>query len=191
MAKTRAKTLLTAAAIGRNFGVSKSTVCTWIHKGCPQTTIDAVSKWRAANINAEKIPFASRKNYGTADSGEPREPSISERRTLADTRKINSDVELRQLRLREKLGDLVSHKEIERELAEWAIRIKERLIASPSEFFTRWPLEVRDQTNADFIEWIRQLLLEMSRWKVLGVSMDDHIIAAGDRLKAERAAAAN
>jgi hypothetical protein len=92
------------------------------------------------------------------------------------------------LRNRERRQTLIDRKDVEREVSALLIRIKERLLVVPDEFETRFPLEVRQQCKADLTEFMRQLLLEMSRWKIMDESTDDLLIAAAARLLAERTA---
>ena len=90
------------------------------------------------------------------------------------------------MRIAEKKQDLVSLKDTQRELSELLIRIKERLLAAPDEFQTRFPEPVRAQCKADFDEFIRHVLLEISRWKLGGHDMDDMIIATAERIRRDR-----
>lgn len=182
LSKSRKKPPLTAATIAKHFNVNRSTVSGWIHKGCPTTTLKAVAEWRAAHLRSERQPVDQR-----GGEGGPGRLTLNDRRVKADTRKILSDVALRELRLAEKRGDLVSRKEANRELAEYFVRVKERLLAAPDEFETRFPAEVRIQCKADFKEFIRQLLLELSRWQLLGKSAEDIILAAAAAIQLARA----
>jgi phage terminase Nu1 subunit (DNA packaging protein) len=172
---------LTQAKIANHFRVHTRTVATWIGRGCPQTSIKAVSKWRRENMRTERQPPGQR---GDGPS------TLTEERLKADTLKIMADVDLRELRLAEKRGDLVSHTEAKHELAKLLIRIKERLLAAPDEFQTRFPGPERLQCKADFDQFIRQLLLEISRWDILGAGADDMIVAEAVRIIADRSKAA-
>jgi hypothetical protein len=178
---------LTAAAIATHLKISPGTVYGWFGRGCPRTTIAAVETWRAANIRTEH----ARPEKRAADSatGAPINLplTITQKRMLADTRKINADVVYKRLRNAEKRKDMVSLLAVEREVAELVVRIKERLLAAPSEFENSFPAEVRSQCKADFEEHIRLLLLEMARWTIAGETCEDMIVAVATRIVTERA----
>ena len=184
MAKKKAAPL-TAAKVAKHFGVHRCTVSDWFQRGCPRTSIKAIAQWKAASLRTERQPLDQRDGNGQAgDPGDQRQLTLQELRLTADTRKINSDVELRRLRIAEKQKDLVSLSDAQRELSELLIRIKERLLAAPDEFETRFPLEVRAQCKADFQEFTRQLLLEISRWKLGAAEEEEIILAAAEVIKA-------
>jgi hypothetical protein len=176
---------ISAIIAARHFGVHRRTIAEWFDRGCPRTSIKAIAQWRAANLRNERQPLDQRDANGQAgDQQGPRPLTLQELRLKADTRKINSDVELRRLRIAEKQKDLVSLSDAQRELSELLIRIKERLLAAPDEFETRFPLEVRAQCKADFQEFTRQLLLEISRWKLGAAEEEEIILAAAEVIKA-------
>jgi phage terminase Nu1 subunit (DNA packaging protein) len=115
------------------------------------------------------------------------ELTLAQKRVMADTRKIEAEVQYKEMRNAERRGDMISLTAVQREGAELVARIKERLLAAPDEFENRFPSEVRAQCKADFSEFIRQLLLEVSRWTIGGETVDDIILAVARRIEAERA----
>jgi phage terminase Nu1 subunit (DNA packaging protein) len=174
---------LSQVKIAKHFEVHPRTVANWVGKGCPQTSVKAITKWRRENMRSERQP-SSKRGDGPA--------TLTEERLKADTLKILADVDLRELRLAEKRGELVSLSETAHELAEMVIRIKERLLAAPDEFQTRFPEPVRLQCKAEFDAFIRGLLLEISRWDSLldPDIADAMIVAEAARIIAERSKAA-
>jgi phage terminase Nu1 subunit (DNA packaging protein) len=178
---------LSVRAIAKQLNVVPGTVYDWIARGCPRTTLAAVEAWRAANIRQEHARHDKRTaDPKTGDAQPDVALTLTQKRMVADTRKINADVVYKRLRNAEKRKDMVSLAAVEREAAELVVRIKERLLAAPSEFENSFPAEVRAQCKADFEEHIRLLLLEMANWKIAGQTCDDMIAAAAERIVRER-----
>lgn len=174
---------ITTALIANSLGVHARTVEGWVSKGCPKTTLDEVIQWRAGNMRADRQPMDQR---AAAPGGEAPGHTLQEKRLLADTAKIEAEVSLKNLRLQERMQNLVSRSAVLREVSELVVRVKERILAAPDEFETRFPAEVRAQCKADFEEFVRQLLWELSTWEILGESTDDLVIAAAESIKAQR-----
>ena len=174
---------LTNALIAKHFHVHPSTVADWIIQGCPKSSIKDVSKWRSETLRTGRGNIDDNRNGA---ENEPQMPALQRKRIEADTRKILADVALRELRIEEKRRDLVSRSEVVRELSEIVVRVKERLLAAPDEFENRFPAGVRVQCKLDFQEFIRQLLLELSRMKVADATMDDTIVASAAAIIAGR-----
>lgn len=150
------------------------------------TSFAEVAAWRTANLRADRMVPDRRGEPAAAAA--PKGPTLTEIRMQADTEKINVDVELKKLQLAMKRGDLVSREEIRRNEAELLSRIKERLLAFPEEFETRFPAEVRAQCKEDFEQAIRHLLVEMSRWQLLDKdTADDIIVLVAEKILAARA----
>lgn len=180
-------TNISAALVARELGVDRRTVHDWFNSGCPRTSIDDVKAWRANNKRTEHTPLDRREipgPDGTAEGGEPRKRklTLSERRMMADTRKIIEEVEFKQFRNLEKRKELVSRTQAEREIAQIVVLVKQRLLAAPDEFETRFPADIRSALKADFQEFIRQLLLELSRQTAIDKSLDEIIVAEAERI---------
>lgn len=184
MAKKRAEPL-SASIVAKHFAVNRRTITEWFDRGCPRTSFKEIAQWRAANLRSGRQPLDHRNGNGKADN-QPLPLTLQELRLKSETQKIDSDVELRLLRIAEKKKDLISKTDAQRELSELLVRIKERLLAAPDEFQNRFPEPVRSQCKGDFQEFMRQLLLEISRWQLGGEDADDIIIAAARRIEAER-----
>ena len=164
------------------------TVYGWFSRGCPRSTVEEVTAWRAANIRQEHVRNDKKVAEGRPPNGPiDAELTLAQKRVMADTRKIEAEVQYKEMRNAERRGDMISLTAVQREGAELVARIKERLLAAPDEFENRFPSEVRAQCKADFSEFIRQLLLEVSRWTIGGETVDDIILAVARRIEAERA----
>lgn len=182
------KVALAAAVIATHLNISPGTVYGWFSRGCPRTTLAEVEAWRAANIRQEHARPGKRIPDPKSGAAQPDVAlTITQKRMLADTRKINADVVYKRLRNAEKRKDMVSLIAVEREVAELVVRIKERLLAAPSEFENSFPAEVRAQCKADFEEHIRLVLLEMSRWTIAGETCENMIVTMAERITTERA----
>lgn len=196
-----AETGLTTTEAARQLGVNRVTMYDWFSKGCPRGPLDAIAAWRLANVRSDRLEHESRQETVQAmeEIAEPspeapkkapkaakRSFTLSERRLKADTAKIRAEVAYKLMRNREKRKDLVSLTDVQREAAELAIRVKERLLACPDEMETRFPAETRAANKADFEEFIRQLLLEMSGWRIVGETLDDRIVDAGKAIETKR-----
>jgi hypothetical protein len=175
---------VSATEIARRLAVDRRTVTDWIKtKGCPTSSLDAVIQWRATNLRAERQPVHRRPVACGDSSGGT---SLRDRRLLADIEKIEAEVRLKNLRFQERTQNLVSKVAVLREVAEMVVRLKERILAAPDEFETRFPVEVRAQCKADFEEFVRQLLWELSQWEILGTTTDDMVVAAAAVIVARR-----
>lgn len=184
-------TPLTVAEVARRLDVNRRTVQDWRNKGCPLTSIEAVIAWRGENLQTEHTPLdrkggpiggeVSHDGVAVSDDGD-RPMSLSQKRLLADTRKIIEDTKLKKLAYRVKSGDLLVRTAAEREVASLVLRVKERLLAVPDEFENRFPIEVRASCKADLAEAMRLVLVELSRFEVLGKTTDEIIVAEARRI---------
>lgn len=188
---------LKVSKAARTLGVNRVTLYDWFARGCPRGTVEEIAAWRQANVRNDRLEHDKRAEMGEALAQvvAPTDPgslapkkrakkalSLSEKRLKADTEKIRAEVAYKLMRNAEKRKNLVSLAEVQLEAAELAIRIKERLLAAPDEMETRFPAETRAGNKADFEEFIRQLLLEISGWKILGEPMHARIKAAAESL---------
>jgi len=162
--------------------VNRRTVGDWMTKGLPMSIAAGIEYWRSTALAQNRTPMDSRPTSEGGDGA----PTMQQKRLTADTQKILEDVRLKQLRYQERIGELVQREEVVREVAEFAVRIKERLLAAPDEFETRFPAEVRQQCKADFTEFVRQLLLELSTWRIQGTACDDIVVQAAEKIVESR-----
>lgn len=193
--------------LARSLGVNRVTLYQWFNKGCPRDSVESVAAWRLQNVRSDRLEHTKRAEIEemltaktqddvlAPDSPDtPTEPvkrvrrklTLADRRLKADTAKIRAEVAYKRMRNQEKRRDLVSLASVNREAAELAIRIKERLTAAPDEFETRFPAETRAANKADFEDFVRILLLEISTWRVLDTGMDERIVAAAAAIEAAR-----
>lgn len=166
-------------------GVHRTTLVGWLAEGCPRGTEAEIRAWRSANVRTDHLEHSKRPEASSAPKGK-RKRTLAEHRLIADTAKIKADVAFRLMRNKKQAKELVSLSDVQREAAELAIRIKERLLAVPDEMETRFPAETRAANKSDFEEFIRQLLLEISNWSVIGEAMDEWIVAAAKKIEAKK-----
>jgi hypothetical protein len=172
--------------IAKRLSVDRRTVTDWIKtKGCPTTSLDAVIQWRASNLRPKRHSIRQRPHSGGDGSDGV---SLQDLRLMADTAKIEVEVQLKNLRLQERMQNLVSKTAVLREVAELVVRVKERILAAPDEFETRFPAEVRSQCKSDFDEFVRQLMRELSQWEILSTTTDDIVVTAAADIVARRRA---
>jgi hypothetical protein len=174
---------LTQALIAKHFKVHERTVHAWMQRGCPATSLEAIAVWRGNNLQRPPTdrPFTDR-TAAPSDGGVNGEGSLSSQKLKVDILRGKIDARSRLLRHRERKGELVERRVAEREIAEVLLRVKERLIVCPDEFETSFPAETRPQNKADFEEYVRQLLMEIGRYKLLGKSADEMLIDAAARM---------
>lgn len=186
--------------MARTLGVNRVTLYDWFARGCPKAPVEAIAAWRSVNVRNDRLEHDKRAEISeamaTVSQGQvaqaaapkvKRGLTLADRRLIADTAKIRAEVAYKLMRNKEKRKDLVSLTDIQREAAELAIRIKERLMAAPDEFETRFPAETRAANKTDFEEFIRGLLFEISGWRIMGEPMHQRIIAAAEELKKVKA----
>lgn len=125
-----------------------------IAAGCPRRPLAAIRQWRAANIQERKRPRPARTTNGSET------PLV--RLTLE---KLREEVKAKRLKNLETRGRLVSRSAMERDLAEFALRIKTRLGSIPDELEMLLPAEVRIEVKLSVAERIQLILREMASAK--------------------------
>jgi len=111
---------------------------------------------------------------------------LTDKRLAAEIERLEQDTRLKRLKVLAQTGQLVKRDDVVRETAALVTRIKERLLALPDEFETRFPAEVREQCKADLMAFVVGVLLEMSAWRVADLTTNDHILRAADLVLREK-----
>lgn len=101
---------------------------------------------------------------------------LRRRKNEAEAEIKEADARTRQQNLALQEGRLVDRESAVREVAALVVRIKQRLLAAPTEMEMDFPRQTRKQNKADFEMFVRGLLLEMSGWEMLDYDTTNELI---------------
>lgn len=120
---------LTIADLAAGVGVSETSIKSYIARGCPRDSVDAVKKWRMENIRT----FAE----VTADDDLPKE------RLRAEAAERWENVRTRQLKNDVLEGRLIEKAKVETQLAINLTRLRNRLTSLPTEIAMLCPDDLK------------------------------------------------
>jgi phage terminase Nu1 subunit (DNA packaging protein) len=133
------------------FGVSENTVSDWRNRGMPVMTNGGYS---LSEIHA----------WWREREAAKAKPKATDDMAALELRKLQAEVEKRELQLEAARGALVDREAAKASVSEMFHRVRSRLLAAPEELATSVPADLRSQYITDARHRVTLILREMLTW---------------------------